>query len=141
MCRIGAREGIDHVQALLRGQVVDDLLPQPVEVRLVERHVRVAPPDPLLGPRLANDELVLRRAAGELSRVDDERPALGEPAVTPAKRVGVELRRGRVAEHLAGRVDLVALEPHLGRRRGHPVEKLLGQARPGGQRVQMQRET
>ena len=72
-------------------------------MRLVERHVGVAPPDPLLGARLAHDELVLRRAAGELAGVDDQRPSLGEPSVTAAEGVGVELRRGRIPEHLAGR--------------------------------------
>jgi hypothetical protein len=76
--------------------VGDDLLPQPFEVLLRDLRVDVAPPDPVLGPGLADDELVLRRAAGVLAGVDGERPALGDAAFPPLERVGVQLRGARV---------------------------------------------
>ena len=95
---IGAAEGVDHVEVALL-EVRDDLPAQPVEVLLGDLGVRVAPPDAVLGAGLAHDELVLRRAAGEASRVDDERPVLGEDGFAAIERSHVELRRRRVAEH------------------------------------------
>ena len=131
---VGTGEGVDHVEARLRREVVDDLLAEPVELRLLDRGVGVAPPDALLGARLAHDELVLRRPAGEPPGVDDERAALGQPAVTALERVRVELRRGRVVEDLSLRLDPVLFQAHPGRRRAHLVRGLLDRASPGGRR-------
>ena len=99
---IGPGEGVDDVE-LLPVEVGDDLLAQALEVLLGQRLVHAAPPDALLRPRLADDELVLRRAAGEAAGVDDERPALGEHALAPLQRVGVEQRRRRVPVHATDR--------------------------------------
>ena len=125
---VGAGEGVDDVEALLRGEVVGDLATKPVEVRLLDRAVDLAPPDPLLGARLAHDELVVGRASRETAGVDDQRPALGEPSVAALERVGVELGRGRVAEHVARRRKPVSLQTRLRRRRRHGVDLLGGRA-------------
>jgi hypothetical protein len=65
-------------------------------VLLVDLGVDRAPPDPLLGAGLANDELVLRRTPGVDAGVDRERPAFGDRRLPALERVGIELRRGRV---------------------------------------------
>jgi hypothetical protein len=69
---------------------------QALEVLLVDLGVDRPPPDPVLGAGLADDELVLGRAAGVDARVDGERAALGDRRLAALERVGVELRRGRV---------------------------------------------
>ena len=107
--RVGAGEGVDDVE-VLRVEVRDDLLAQPLEVLLGDRLVDGAPPDPLLRAGLADDELVLRRAAGEAAGVDDERPALGEPALAALERVRVEQRRRRVPVDAAARAQPVVGE-------------------------------
>jgi hypothetical protein len=45
-----------------------------------------------------------------LARVDDERPALGQPAVAACQRVHVQLRGGRIPVDGAARADSVLLE-------------------------------
>ena len=95
LLRVGAGERVDDVEVAV-AEVRDDLLAQPLEVLLRDLRVDVAPPDPVLGARLADDELVLGRAAGVLAGVDGERPAFGDPALVALQRVRVELRRGRV---------------------------------------------
>ena len=60
--------------------------------------VDVSPPDSRVRAELAHDELVLRRAARVLARVDGERTAFGEAGVTSRERVLVELRGRRVPE-------------------------------------------
>ena len=95
LLRVGAGEGVDDVEVAV-ADVRDDLLAQPLEMLLRDLRVDLAPPDPVLGARLADEELVLRRAAGVLAGVDGERAALGEPAVARAQRMRVELRGGRV---------------------------------------------
>ena len=93
--RVGAGERVDHVDVSL-AQARRDLLTQLLEVLLGDLRVHVAPPDPILRAWLANDELVLRRAARVLAGVDDERAALGEPGIASCQRVLVELRRRRM---------------------------------------------
>ena len=88
--RVGAAVRVDHVDVTLL-EVGGDLPAQSVEVLLGDLGVHVAPPDPLFRAGLADDELVLRRAAGEAAGVDDERPALGEDALAAVDRRGVEL--------------------------------------------------
>ena len=84
LLRVGAGERVDDVEVAV-AEVRDDLLAQPLEVLLRDLRVDVAPPDPVLGARLADDELVLRRAAGVLAGVDGERAAFGEPALARAR--------------------------------------------------------
>ena len=89
---------------------------------LGELVVDVAPPDPILGPGLADEELVLRGAIGEPPRVEDERPALGELALATRERVRIEQRGRRISVRRGGRVDPVPGEIHVSRQlgRGHP---------------------
>ena len=86
---IGAGERVDDVERRLARELVGDLVAQPLEVLLGELLVAV-PPDPVLGARLADDELVLRRAAGVPAGVDDERAALGDPRFAAPDRMLVE---------------------------------------------------
>jgi hypothetical protein len=90
-----------------------DLVAQLLEVLLRDLAVSL-PPDTVLGLGLANDELVLRRAPRELAGVDDERAALGEPTFAAQERVGVELRRRRMPDDVAGRLQAVAGEIDVG---------------------------
>ena len=86
---IGAGERVDDVE-VAAAEVLDGLLAQPVEVRLRDLGVDVPPPDPVLGAGLADDELVLRRAAGVLAGVHVERAALGNPPLAALDGVVVE---------------------------------------------------
>ncbi len=91
---VGAGERVDDVDIAF-AQPRRDLLAKSLEVILRDLRVDVAPPDAVLRARFADDELVLGRAAGVLTRVHDERAALGEPRVAARERVLVELgRRG-----------------------------------------------
>ena len=68
MGRMGADEHVLAVQAPI-GEVGHEARAQAVVVVLGDRVVDVAPPDVRLARRLADDELVLRRAAGVRARV------------------------------------------------------------------------
>jgi hypothetical protein len=93
--RIGAREGNDHVD-VPAPEVLGHLGAQALEVLLVDLGVDRSPPDAVLGARLADDELVLGRAAGVDARVDGQCAALGDRGFAALERVGVELGRGRI---------------------------------------------
>ena len=108
--RVGAGEGIDDVERILRVEVLDDLRAQAVEPLLGQRVVDLAPPDAILGAGLADDELVLRRAAGERAGVDGERAAVGQRAVAAPQRGRVELRRRRAPDDGADGVEAVCFE-------------------------------
>ena len=123
--RVSAAEGVDHVDVPPL-EVRDDLGAQPVEVLLRDLGVDVAPPDPVLGARLVHDELVLRRAAGEAARVDDQWPVLGEQTLAAVDRGRVELRRRRVPEHAsrdAQSVDGEAVSRPVGDRQRAPPRR------------------
>ncbi len=70
--RVGAGEGVEDIEIPVAAEVRCDLFTQPLEMLLRDLGVDVAPPDPVLGARLANDELVLRRAARMGAGVDRE---------------------------------------------------------------------
>jgi hypothetical protein len=104
--RVGAGERVDDVDVLVL-EVRGDLLAQALEVLLRDRLVDLAPPDAVLGSGFPDDELVLRRPAGVPAGVDDERSALGEPALAAPQRVRVKQRGRRVAVDAAGRAQTV----------------------------------
>ena len=106
---VRSRERVDDVDVAL-AQPRGDLVAQPLEALLGDLGVDVAPPDSRLGARLADDELVLRRAAGVLAGVDDERTALGEARVAARERVLVELRGRRMPEDVPAHGDPVLCE-------------------------------
>jgi hypothetical protein len=90
-------------------------------VLLRDLGIRLAPPDPVLRTRLAYDELVLRRAAGEAAGVDGERPVLRQDSLAPIERRRVQLRRRRIVEHApadAQPVDGEAVFRPVGDRQG-----------------------
>ena len=104
---VGAREGVDDVD-VARAETLGDLVAQPLEGVLRDVGVDVAPPDPILGARLADDELVLRRAAGVDAGVHDQRAAFREAPVAVRERVRVELGRRRMpVDPAADEVDPV----------------------------------
>jgi hypothetical protein len=109
LLRVGARERVDDVD-VAAAEVRRHLLAQTLEVLLRDLRVDVAPPDPLLRARLTDDELVLRRAARVLARVDRERAALGDAGIAARERVLVQLRRRRVPVDGAGGFDPVDRE-------------------------------
>src|SRR5207237_2747595 len=138
--RVGACEGVDDVEVVVL-EVGDELVAQATELRLLERLVDAPPPDPALRSGLADDELVLRRAAGVAAGVDDERPALGKPALAAEEGVRIEEGGGRLPVDAAGRVDAVLFEAvrvveavtafDTGRRR-HPPPFSLGPKKDRG---------
>ena len=96
----GTRERVDDVE-IAAAEVVGDLRAQPLEALLRDRRVDVAPPDPLLRARLADDELILGRAARELARVDCKRAIGHERALFEALFVVSELLVREVVKHVA----------------------------------------
>ena len=124
---VGAGEGVHDVE-VAAAEVRDGLLSQPVEMLLGDLGVDVAPPDPVLRARLADDELVLRGAAGVLAGVHIERPALGDPPFAALDCMVVEERRRRVPMDGLRRLDAMLSQsdaPALLRARrhraGHPT--------------------
>ena len=93
---IGARERVDDVEGGLRVEMRRDLVSQALERVFGQLLVHVAPPDPVFRARLADDELVLRRAPGVDTCVDGERAALGKLCFAAEERVRVQDGRGRV---------------------------------------------
>ena len=74
---------------------------EPVVVRLADLVVDLAPPDLGLAPGLADDELVLRRAAGVLAGTDDERALGRDLALARADGALVQLGGGKVGQDAA----------------------------------------
>ena len=109
MRRIGAREGVDHVHVAL-AQARRDLVAEAFVVLLRDLRVDVAPPDPPLGARLADDELVLGRAACVLAGVDDQGATFGETCLAAREGVLVELRGRRMPEDVPAYGDTVLSE-------------------------------
>ena len=85
------------VELLVR-DVLDEPRPETVVVLLADLVVHVAPPDLVLAPGLADDELVLGRAARVLAGVHDERAVGGDGALAGADRVLVELGHRQVGD-------------------------------------------
>ena len=77
-------------EELLALQVRDDVAPQHVEVRGVDRLVDLAPPDLRFARRLLDHELVVRRAAGMRAGAADQRPLLREQAFLAPDGVLIE---------------------------------------------------
>src|SRR5581483_608064 len=94
-----------------------ELRAQPLEALLLERLVHVPPPDPVLRPGLADDELVLRGTPGEAARVDDQRPAFRELPLAARERVRVEQGGRRLPVDAPIGAQPVASERGLGRDR------------------------
>jgi hypothetical protein len=115
---VGARERVHDVE-VMPVQVVHDLFAEAFEVLLVHRLVDVAPRDAVFGLRLAHEELVLGRAAGVASGVDDERAALREPPLLVDERVCVEERGRRIPVDAAFGIEPVVFESAGGRSDGH----------------------
>ena len=95
--RVRADVHVLRVQLLVR-DVLHEAGAEPVVVLLADLVVDLAPPDLVLAPRLADDELVLGRAAGVLAGADDERALGGDDALAVADRALVELGDGQVGE-------------------------------------------
>ena len=76
---IGARIQILNKQ-LLPLQMRDDVAPQHVKLRRIDRLVDLAPPYLRVARRLLDDELVVGRAAGMRAGAADERAVLGKDA-------------------------------------------------------------
>jgi hypothetical protein len=110
---VGAGEGVDDVE-VTPVEMSDDLRAQPVEIVLLDRLVDGSPPDPVLGVRLPDDELVLRRATGEAAGVDDERAALRELPLAARERMRVEQGGRRLPVDAAVGVEPVSGERGLG---------------------------
>ena len=80
--RVRPGERVDDVD-VAGGELRAHLLTEPLERLLRDLGVHVAPPDPLLGPGLADDELVLGRAARVDAGVDHERRHLRQGVASP----------------------------------------------------------
>ena len=98
--------------------------------RLVDR----APVDRVLGRGIANDELVLDAATGELAGIDQQRAVLRQPALAALDRV-LDQRRGReIPEDLGARRNTLRIKA-LGRNPvGHVVESPFPDVKNGGGR-------
>jgi hypothetical protein len=114
MIRMGADVEVLAVDRAV-GDVAHETRAEAVVVLLADRLVDLAPPDLRLARRLADDELVLRRAAGVLPGADDERSVRRDDALPVADGMLVELCRREVAVR---RVEVRRGIAKLGRRHG-----------------------
>ena len=89
------RPGVEDVELLVL-QVRHHVAVQRVELRLVDRPVHAAPVHVLFARRLADDELVVRRAAGVLAGAGDQRAFGGQLRLAAAKRLLVQGGRAQV---------------------------------------------
>ena len=108
---VGPGKGVHDVERLLILEVGDHLLAEAFERFLLDRLIEAAPADPVLGLRLLDDELVLRRAAREPAGVHDDRTAFGQLPLSGEKRMGVQKGRGRIPEDPVARRKAVVFEP------------------------------
>src|SRR5262249_44186174 len=92
---IGAGEAVLHVDVFSL-QVGQNLLAQLVEVGLLKRAVRLAPPNVFLRRSLAHNELIVRRASGVLPRVDDQRPEVRDVSFAAPDAVLVQFPRAQI---------------------------------------------
>ena len=121
--RIGAAIKVLAEELLALG-VLEEIVEQDVE--LLRRQLAVLlPPDRLLGRLVANDVLVLRRAAGVDTGLGAECAALDDVALVPANRVLIELL-GRQIPMDAGQI----LQAELVRAMGAIPKTRLFHARP-----------
>src|SRR5947208_2576738 len=72
--------------------------------------IDAAPPDPVFGAGLADDEFVLRRPPRLAASVDDERTAFGQTPVSAQDRVRVQKRRRRLHMDAAACFDAVGAQ-------------------------------
>ncbi len=114
MLRVGARERVDDVERVEIAEVLGDLRAQALVVLERELAVDRAPPDPVLGLRLANGELVLRRTSRVYARVDDERAAFRDACFAAEDCVLVQDRRRRVAVQRSRERDPLLAKVDLG---------------------------
>ena len=98
--RMGADVQVLGVQLAVR-EVGHQPAAQAVVVGLAELLVDLAPPDLGRARRLADDELVARRAPGVLAGPDDERPVGGDHALVGGDRAFVELGDREVGQDVA----------------------------------------
>src|SRR5690606_28803244 len=84
-----------------------------VEVRRLDRAVHLAPPDLVFARRLADDELVVRRAAGVLAGAADQRAVDRDRRLAAADRLFVQRRHAQVRIHPGDIRDAVHLKTGL----------------------------
>ena len=70
-----------------------------IEAIRLEWAVDLAPPDMVVHVRLIDDELVVRRAAGELAGAHDQRAKVAHHAFVALQRFFVKRRRVKVVIH------------------------------------------
>ena len=84
------------------GEIGLHAIEQRVEARRLDRLIGVAPVDVIFAGGLLDEELVLRRAAGMRTRVDDQLAVAAEDAFAAPHRVFDELRRAEVFPERGG---------------------------------------
>ncbi len=110
VARVGAAPHVAHEQVLSL-QVLQHLLAEEVVIGGVEGEVDLPPVHVALGPGLADDETVLRRAAGMRRGDGVEGTAVHQDSLAAADGVLHQLHRVQVPEHGAGIADPVPVQP------------------------------
>src|SRR5262249_39518352 len=106
--RIGAGIAIQDVK-VFAGQGREQIAAQRFEVRALHRPVHLAPVDLALAGRVADDELVIRRAAGVRARAARQRTFGGDDAFVAPDGLFIQRGRREIPAH-AVRANPLALE-------------------------------
>src|SRR5262249_14408436 len=95
------------------GEIREHLGMELVEVLRRHADVDLTPVDGAFGRGVADDELVVRGAAGVVTGEADERAVLGELAVAVLQRMFDEFGGAEVPEDVAAGLEPVLIEPNL----------------------------
>ncbi len=125
VARVGAGVAVLHEESATL-HVVEQALPQRVEMMRLERPIDLAPPDLVGARRLADDELVVRGSAGVLTGPADERSVDGDRPFPALDRFLVQRRNIQVPVDPGNVGDAVALEAsRLLLRLCHPRNRII----------------
>ena len=101
---VPAGEAVEAVEPLAGVEIVDGPFAVDGEAVRLERHVDGAPPDVCFGRGMADDPLVLGRAAGLRAGIGDQGPGIAQTrSRIESDRFFVKLRDRRIAGHILDR--------------------------------------
>ena len=109
VCRVGAADEILHEQVAVC-RMRQEIRVQPLE-SLRRHRLVVVPPHRRRGVFVADDELVLGRAAGVAARIGDQGAVGGESRLAPGDRFLVEFGRRKIIAHRARRPQTDPVNP------------------------------
>ena len=111
MLRLRSAIEVGDEQHVLVGQRQQEVVVKPIERRGIHRLVGLAPPDTVLGNRIADNKLILRAAAGVAAGAHDQRSVFRKQTLAAAHGV-LDQRRGlEIPKDLGAGRNALLLKP------------------------------